>query len=276
LAAKEKKARGRPKKEAKVYPLHVLPGQTNGERLQFLYTDWYNCQRCELAHERRGPDITFAIGNPNAKIMIIGEAPGEEEERTSIPFVGPAGQLLNQLLAATSDDEGIQDLWKWYCKIRHSQDNTKYFHEKLLEWREREFFITNIVACRPPENRTPIKPEIEACWERVYNMIYTIDPWIILTLGKTAIEAVLKKTVEITQKRGQIYDIHLPGRLVDTTYPAFALLHPSFLLRVADWGVQNGFYSKTVGDLRQAMQTYDQLRNKYTGAPMPKRLGTEG
>jgi uracil-DNA glycosylase family 4 len=271
-----KRGRGRPKKEVKVYPLHVLQGGTSQERMQSLYADWYGCKRCDLSLGRDGEDICFAIGNPDSKIMIIGEAPGEEEERTSIPFVGPAGQLLNQLLAATADDQGIQELFKWYCKTKRSLDTIRHFHQKIREWRDEEFFITNVVACRPPENRNPAKPEIEACWERVYNMIYQVDPWLIITLGKTAAEAVIRKSIEITQKRGQIFDVEIQGRVGPVVYPTAAMLHPSFLLRVADWDNPTGYYTKTVGDFLQVLRMYDHLRNKYMGTPIPTRVGLAG
>lgn len=273
--AESKRGRGRPKKESTLHPLQVLPGESNQEKLQALYAQWYGCTRCELSLGREDADVCFAIGNPNAKIVIIGEAPGEEEERTSVPFVGPAGQLLNQILACVSDDAGIQDLFKWYGKVKHSRDNTEHFHTKVLEWREREFFITNVVACRPPENRTPTKPEAETCWERVHHMIYTVDPWLVITMGKTASEAMVRKTIEITQKRGQIFDVELPGRIGMAKYTTLLTLHPSYLLRVSDFSTPGGFYQRTVKDFMNAMRIYDGLRNRYLGAPIPNRIGLE-
>lgn len=275
MAAAAGRKRGRPQKEQKVYPLHILQGEDNGQKLQTLFTQWFGCQRCDLAQHRPGDDICFASGNPNAKIMIIGEAPGEEEERTSIPFVGQSGHLLNQMLAATSDDEGIQELYRWYCQTRRSREVTNHFHEKVLEWREKEFFITNVVACRPPENRQPITFELDACWERVYNMIYTVDPWVIITLGKVAIETLSKKKIELTKKHG-LWDVQIPGRLGPVTYPVVAALHPSWLLRAADWGTPGGFYDRTVGDILQGLKIYDTKRNKDWGVPVPVRRDPRG
>lgn len=270
-----KRPRGRPKKDQKTYPLHVLEGANNAEKMQTLFKDWFGCKRCDLALFRPGDDICFASGNPDAKIFLLGEAPGEEEERTSIPFVGPAGHLLNQMLAATSDDAGIQELYRWFHTTRRSQETARYFHEKVLEWREREFFTTNVVSCRPPENRQPIQVEVDACWERIYNMIYTIDPFIIITLGKTAFEALSRKKIEITQKHG-LWDIQIPGRLGPVTYPVMAVLHPSYLLREADWGTPGGYFEKTVEDILQALRIYDTKRNKDWGIPVPIRHGLRG
>jgi DNA polymerase len=203
--------------------------------------------------------------------MLIGEAPGEEEAETGIPFYGNAGKLLNQIIAMTSDDPGIRELYDWYCKVKHTEANTDYFRDKMLEYRKQELFITNAVSCRPPDNRTPTHKETKACWERLYNLIYIVDPLLIITSGKTSLEAVLRRQMEVTKVRGHVFDITVPGRVRDVTYPVVATLHPSYLLRVADWKDKSGNCMKTVQDFLSAFRMVDELRQRYYGTPIPLR-----
>lgn len=204
--------------------------------------------------------------------MLVGEAPGEEEERTGIPFYGPSGQLLNQMLALVSDDPGIQELSAWYDKAPRTKENVRRFHTGVHEWRQKEFFITNVVCCRPPENRQPTNPEIKGCSERLRAMINIVDPLVIITIGKTALEALVHKVTEITQKRGQLHEIETKGRVIPVKYPVMPILHPSYLLRKADWKVKDGDYSKTVKDLYKAMRLKDELLFHYFGTPVPHRV----
>lgn len=280
---KKPRGRGRPTKVKENYlsiQLQVRTG-TKEEQLKSLYDDWYGCNRCMLGDFRcdamghSSKEICFADGSPDAHVMIIGEAPGEEEEATSIPFIGQSGKLLNQMLAQVSDDTGIRDLAHWYKKATRTKDNVNYFHEKVLEWRRKEFFITNVVACRPEDNRTPTPVEVRACWNRLANLIYIVDPLVIITCGKTAIETLLHKNVEITRDRGKLFDITIPGRVGKVTYPAMAALHPSALLRKADWGVKGGDYDKTRGDILAAMKIVDGLRRRYFGTGIPVRMEKE-
>lgn len=278
-----KRGRGRPKKVMDNLlgtPLPVISGSKE-EQLKQLFDQWYGCTKCMLGDFRQdaignpSKEICFADGNPDANVMIIGEAPGEEEEATSIPFVGQSGKLLNQILAQVSDDTGIKELAKWYSKASRTKDNVNYFHEKVFEWRRKEFFITNVVSCRPEDNRTPTPVEIKACWDRLAQMIYIVDPMIIISCGKTAIETLLHKSVEITKDRGKMFDITIPGRVGRVTYPTMAILHPSALLRKADWGVRGGDYDKTRGDVLAAMRVVDGLRRRYFGTLIPVRLEKE-
>jgi DNA polymerase len=265
------------KKTAEPVSLQLFQG-TKMEQLKQLYeTQWYGCQRCVLSGFRIDgagnpfKDITFGDGNPNARVMIIGEAPGEEEELCGVPFIGPSGRLLNQILAATSDDVGIQELFRWYNTGRRSKDNEKHFHEKMLEWRRQEFFVTNIVGCRPPDNRTPTHPEVKACWERLLNIIYIVDPWFIITLGRPAIETLVRKQIEVTKLRGTIFDVEIPGRRVPYKIPTMACLHPSYLLRQADWKSKTGTFMKTVRDFHSALRYVDGMKLHHLGVPMPVR-----
>jgi uracil-DNA glycosylase family 4 len=267
----------RSKKEEEVVPLHSFEGTKMGQLTQ-LYDQWYGCERCPLHQTREDEDgeptkeIVFGEGNPDARIMIVGEAPGAEEAASGVPFVGASGKLLNQILAATSGDQHIQELAKWYNSVRHTPDNQTQFHEQMLAWRKEEFFIANIVACRPPDNKTPTHPEAQACWERLYNTIYIVDPWLIIASGKLAVETLTGKKVEITKKRGDLFDVEIQGRLVPYRVPVIATLHPSYLLRVADHKNKAGSYVQTLRDFRWAFTYVDGLKQRHLGIPAPFRI----
>jgi uracil-DNA glycosylase len=250
------------------------------EQLQALYNDWYGCKRCNLCNLKTDPEsleIVFGEGNPDtADIVIVGEGPGEEEEATSVPFVGNSGQLLNQVIAATSDDQQVRSLYSQYCQIprigSRGREANDHFHRQMVEWRYNLFFITNAVACRPPENRTPTADEIKTCWERVWNIIYIIDPLAIIACGNSALSAVMQKSqVKITHMRGNIYDVEFVGRVGKVIYPVVPTFHPSYLLRKADWKVKGGDWDKTIEDWRKALRVVDFLRNKHYGTPIPRR-----
>lgn len=259
------------KKEEEIVPLPVFQGDAN-QQLRELYALWYGCAKCPLYETRPNQDLVFGEGDGKARIMLIGEGPGEDEERTSIPFVGASGRLLNQMLALVSDNPDIQALSDNYSKVRHSKEVEKNFHENVMDWRQKEFFITNVVCCRPPENRQPNNVEVKACSERLRSMIYIVDPLVIVTIGKTALQALLGKQAEITAKRGQLHEIEINGRIGAVKYPVMPILHPSYLLRKADWKNKEGDYAKTVKDLHKAVRLKDELMLRYYGTPIPSRL----
>ena len=276
--AEKTKRRGR--KAIKIPPPDVIEkfAGTKDQQLQQLYSKWYGCKRCPLGDLRdcEGPrDLVFAHGNANAHILIVGEAPGEEEEASGIPFVGKSGQLLNQILAFTSDDPEIRAAQEDYSKMSHSKYNSnkiRGFHEYVEEWRSKEFFITNAVACRPPENATPTAENIKQCWDRLWNIIYIVDPLLIVACGNSALAALMRKVqVKITAARGRIYDVEFPGHVGPLTYPVVPVFHPSYLLRKADFKVEGGDYEKTVKDWRMALRAVDFLRQAHFGTPLPKR-----
>jgi uracil-DNA glycosylase len=156
-----------------------------------MQQDCDQCQRCGLGATRT--HAVVSRGNPQAKIMIIGEGPGENEDLTGKPFVGKAGQLLDRVLESV----------------------------KLTE---ADVFICNIVKCRPPGNRKPTKDEMNACRPYLMEQIRLVDPAIIILAGASAIEGLLtEKSVKITQIRGQWREWE--GR---QCLPVF---HPSYLLR---------------------------------------------
>lgn len=150
-----------------------------------------NCHRCELGENR-----THAVvgrGNLQAKIMIIGEGPGQNEDETGLPFVGKSGQLLEKILASVNLST------------------------------EHDVYICNIVKCRPPENRVPTPEEMAACKPYLLEQIRLVDPKIILLTGATAVKGITGNKQGITKIRGQW--IEWEGRL------CLPIFHPSYLLR---------------------------------------------
>ena len=150
-----------------------------------------NCNLCNLSKTRT--NIVFGEGNPHSKIFFIGEAPGRDEDLQGKPFVGRSGQLLTKMI------------------------------ENVLNIKREEVYITNIVKCRPPQNRDPEIEEIESCKPYLLKQIDIIKPKIIVTLGRIAFKYLLNEEIPITKARGNIYNFN--GIKVIPTY------HPSYLLR---------------------------------------------
>ena len=141
----------------------------------------------------------FADGTPGAPVMVIGEAPGADEDRQGKPFVGRSGQLLDRMLAAIGLD------------------------------RQSNVYITNILFWRPPGNRKPTEAEIALCLPFVWRHIALGMPRVVLLSGGTATSAMLGRAEGITKLRGKWFDLAVPGR--DSPVPALTTYHPSFLLR---------------------------------------------
>jgi uracil-DNA glycosylase len=152
------------------------------------------CTRCPL-HESRN-QVVFGVGNPEADLMFIGEAPGAEEDRTGLPFVGRSGGLLDQLL----DGIGI------------SRD---------------EVFIANVVKCRPPDNRDPVAAEIDACSPYLERQVELIAPRVVCTLGNFATKLLSGDPSGITKVHGEPRPIEV-GTSEVTLFPLF---HPAAALR---------------------------------------------
>lgn len=149
-----------------------------------------DCQRCKLHRTRR--TIVFGEGNIQAQLMLIGEGPGYDEDVQGRPFVGKAGQLLTKILQA-------------------------------IDINREEVYITNIIKCRPPQNRNPEPDEIESCHPFLLKQIRAIQPKIICALGTFSAQTLLKTDVKITALRGKAYTFS--GIQVFPTY------HPAYLLR---------------------------------------------
>jgi len=164
------------------------------ERLVELFREVQTCERCPLFETRT--KAVFGAGNANADLLFVGEAPGAEEDRRGLPFVGRAGQLLQQLLAG----------------IGMSRDDV---------------FIANVLKSRPPNNRDPLPAEIQACRPYLDRQIELIEPRVIATLGNFATKLLTGSPVGITRVRGTPQEHVLGGRSV-TLFP---LLHPAAALR---------------------------------------------
>lgn len=155
-----------------------------------LKSECAGCGACSLCRERK--NLVFGCGNESAKIMLIGEGPGEQEDIQGVPFVGPAGKLLDSML-------------------------------KMIDLDRSKVYIANIVKCRPPHNRDPLNVEQDACRQWLDRQIALVNPRIIVCLGRIAAMGIIKEDFRITREHGQWFDIG--GRRVMATY------HPSALLR---------------------------------------------
>ena len=150
-----------------------------------------NCTRCsELAKNRT--NLVFGVGNPHAELVFVGEAPGEEEDKQGIPFVGRAGQLLTKIINAMGFDRN-------------------------------DVYIMNVLKCRPPGNRDPLPDEVANCSEFFLRQLKLLEPKIIVALGKHAAQTLLGTDIPISKLRGNLYDYH--------GIPLMPTFHPSYLLR---------------------------------------------
>lgn len=156
-----------------------------------LETNCRNCTNCGLAETRT--NVVVGVGNPRAKVLFVGEGPGQNEDLQGEPFVGRAGQLLDKMLAAVDLD------------------------------RNKNIYIANIVKCRPPKNRDPKPEEQEACIQWLRNQFALIKPQIIVCLGRIAAAKMIKEDIKITKEHGIFFE--KKGALMMGT------LHPAALLR---------------------------------------------
>ncbi len=170
--------------------------QIAADSLDKIRTDLGDCQRCKLWHTRT--NIVFGEGNPHAELMIVGEAPGADEDASGRPFVGRAGQLLTKMIEA-------------------------------IQFNRADVYIANILKSRPPDNRNPEADETKACIPFLYRQIAAVNPKLIVTLGNPATQGLLETKVGITKLRGELHDYpRLPSIKVLPTF------HPAYLLRSPD------------------------------------------
>ncbi|HKY19960.1 MAG TPA: uracil-DNA glycosylase [Vicinamibacterales bacterium] len=162
--------------------------------LAAIREDIGDCTRCKLCTLGR-KQIVFGVGDPNADLMFVGEAPGRDEDIQGIPFVGRAGQKLTQIIEA----------------IGLTRDDV---------------YIANVIKCRPPENRNPEPDEVASCEPFLFRQVDTIKPKVIVALGTFAAKSLLKTTDSISRLRGRVYD-YRGAKLVPTFHPAFLLRNPS-------------------------------------------------
>lgn len=152
------------------------------------------CQKCSLGATRI--KFVFGVGNPHAEVVLIGEAPGADEDAQGEPFVGRAGQLLNKILEA-------------------------------IQFKREEVYICNILKCRPPNNRDPLPAEVEQCEPYLWKQLDIIKPKIILCLGRISAQVLLKTTESLTKLREGVHDYR--------GIPLMVTYHPAALLRNPNW-----------------------------------------
>ena len=169
--------------------------------LKLIREDLGDCTRCKL-HKQGRKQIVFGVGNPGADLMFVGEGPGADEDAQGEPFVGRAGQLLNNMIKAM----GLQ---------------------------REEVYIANVVKCRPPGNRTPERDECETCSPFLMRQIAVVRPKVIVALGAVAAKNLLAINAPMSELRGRFYDFLPPGvRGADWQGAKLAVTyHPAFLLR---------------------------------------------
>jgi len=160
------------------------------ETLEAIKEELGECLRCELGRSRT--NLVFGVGNPRARLVFVGEAPGRDEDLKGEPFVGEAGQILTRLIT----------------RMGLSREDV---------------YICNVLKCRPPNNRDPQKVEIEQCGPFMLRQVKAIGPEVIVALGAFAARTLLQTAVPISKLRGKFHDYH--------GIPLMPTFHPSFLLR---------------------------------------------
>ena len=175
----------------------IHENQSKSEKLNELRNSFLNCNKCGLASTRK--NIVFGDGNPEARLMFIGEGPGAEEDNQGLPFVGRSGQLLTKMIEA-------------------------------MEISRKDVFIANIVKCRPPENRDPLMEEAQACIGYLRSQIQIINPEVIVCLGSVSLNFLLqpegKAKLGISKLRGTWQDFY-GYKVLPTFHPAYLLRNPS-------------------------------------------------
>ena len=151
------------------------------------------CTRCKL-HALGRSQVVFGVGNPQARLMFVGEAPGADEDQQGIPFVGRAGQLLTKIIEA-------------------------------IELERDDVYIANVIKCRPPHNRNPEPDEVDTCEPFLFQQIDAIKPKVIVALGKFGAQTLLRTLDPISRLRGRVFDFR-GAKLVPTFHPAYLLRNP--------------------------------------------------
>jgi DNA polymerase len=173
-------------------PIENLTGNKEAE-LEKVYQEMKTCHLCPLGKTRR--NLVFGAGNPSARIVFVGEAPGADEDEQGLPFVGRAGQLLTKIIEA-------------------------------MGLKRKDVYICNILKCRPPGNRNPLPNEIGLCEPFLKKQLQIISPQVICALGTFAAQTLLKTDIPITMLRGRFHSYE-GIKLMPTYHPAYLLRNPS-------------------------------------------------
>jgi uracil-DNA glycosylase family 4 len=164
------------------------------EALAAIRSDIGDCTRCKL-HTLGRRQIVFGVGNPQADLMFVGEAPGADEDLQGEPFVGRAGQLLTKIIEA-------------------------------IGLKREDVYIANVIKCRPPQNRNPEQDEVETCEPFLFQQIDVIKPKVVVALGTFAARALLRTLDPISRLRGRVFE-YRGAKLIPTFHPAYLLRNPS-------------------------------------------------
>jgi len=162
--------------------------------LQAYYEEIKDCRKCSLADSRK--NFVFGYGHPNAKVMFIGEAPGRDEDEQGLPFVGPAGKLLDKMLQA-------------------------------INLNREDIFIANVLKCRPPRNRDPLPEEVAACEPYLLRQLQMIAPQVLVALGRVAGQTLLRSSNSLSELRQTVHTYN--------NIPLLITYHPAALLRNPRW-----------------------------------------
>jgi len=243
------------------------------EQLFAVYEEWKDCARCHLSEYRT--NVVFGMGNPDAKLLLVGEGPGEDEDETGEPFSGVSGQLLRNMLSKAE-----------------------------IKWED--IYVTNIIGCRATDdrgkNRDPSVAERDLCFPRLHQITYIVDPWIVVPVGKAALKALVGgRDWSVTEKHGQVFSspppqakvsgdpngYEVPGhvfprkdhekRVVSLEYEMFPILPPSYILQMDNYDEKknrftaDGYAAKTVMDLKRLKKYLDVMGSEYSSAPRFER-----
>ena len=173
---------------------NVVPPAQRPAALAAIRAEIGDCTRCPLAFQGRHK-IVFADGDPNARLMFVGEGPGADEDAQGLPFVGRAGQLLNNMINAM----GLM---------------------------REQVYIANVVKCRPPQNRTPEPEEANTCMQFLWQQIDVVRPEVLVALGATAATYLLGRKASLASLRGTIHQLR-SSKLIVTYHPAYLLRDPT-------------------------------------------------
>ena len=168
-------------------------GVGSTKSLQSIRNELGECTRCKL-HELGRQQIVFGVGDPKARLMFVGEAPGRDEDAQGVPFVGRAGKLLTKIIESIGLDR-------------------------------EQVYIANVIKCRPPKNRNPEYDEVEKCEPFLFTQIDSVRPLVIVALGSFAARTLLQSETTISRLRGQVYD-YRGTQLIPTFHPAYLLRNP--------------------------------------------------
>jgi len=212
-----------------------VPAEEAPQSLEEIRQELGDCQRCKLWKSRTR--IVFGVGNRNADLMFVGEAPGADEDAQGIPFVGRAGRLLTKIIEA-------------------------------MGFKREQVYIANILKCRPPNNRDPEPDEVETCEGFLFKQIEAVQPKIIVALGRYAAQNLLQTKTPISKIRGEFFQFQ-NSLLIPTFHPSYLLRNPSAKRQV--WEDMKAVQARlrdpgsTAGREAEIPNPKSQIRNSKSG-----------